>query len=107
MGIVNQTMIKLMILTMSTGEDKVVGGLVGDTFDWFGDKTKESISNFSLWLITSLFNFLQPFVEWGSKSIIVICILIYYCTHDKKASSVGMKWFFIYLVFCMIRGAIG
>lgn len=106
---INQIAIKLMIVSsvITNGEEgEIVGGLVGDAVDWLGNKTRESILDFFRWLLTELFNFLQPFLEWGCKSIIVVCILIYYCTNDKRATSVGMKWFFVYLIFCMIRGVI-
>jgi hypothetical protein len=81
-------------------------GLTQETFNWIGDQVKDSLKDFGSWLIHGLFDILSPFIEWGAKSIIVACIVIYFCTEDKRAISTGMKFFFIYLIFMMIRGVI-
>lgn len=89
---------------------KVVGGLVGDAIDnsadYFGKKFRESLVDFGVWLLTGLFNIITPFVEWGSKSVIVVCIIIFYCNKDRKAISVAIVWFFVYIIFMMIRGVV-
>lgn len=80
-------------------------GLLGDAVGWFGEEFRDAITDFCIWIVTSLLDFLSPFVIWGCRTIIVWCLVTFYCTKDTKALSTGMKFFLIYLIFLMIRSA--
>jgi len=99
-------LITKLILLKSDKDTEFVGGWVGDGIDWFGESFKKALIDFGKWLLQGLFDILSPFIEWGSKSVIVACIIIFYCTQDKKAVSTGIKFFFIYIIFLMIRSTI-
>lgn len=51
--------------------------------------------------------FLDPCFDYGLLSIIIISIVIYYYSKEKKSIYTAMKCSFIYLFYWMIRGALG
>lgn len=79
------------------------GGIV---LKWFTDGFKEQITNLFQWILTGLFNILTPFIEWGCKIFIVWCVVLLYCSGDKKNISSGLKCLLIYIVFFLIKGAL-
>lgn len=67
---------------------------------------KDGIIEVIMWILEGLFTILTPIIGWGLKSAILICGVIYFCSKDKKAISSGIKFFFIYLLFFLLRSAI-
>lgn len=50
---------------------------------------------------------LEPIVEYGLLSMIVIFTVIYFCSNERKCIYNVMKCAFIYVFYWMIRGALG
>lgn len=75
--------------------------------NWFGDAVKQGIIDCAQWVAQSIFTVLSPFVIWGCRVVIVWCIVTVYCTKDKKQLSLAFKTFLVFLLFVMIKGAIG
>lgn len=67
---------------------------------------KDGIVELLIWIVEGLFTILTPFIDWGCKSVIVISVIIFFCNKDKKAITVAMKSFFLFLIFMMIRGVV-
>ncbi|HWT74332.1 MAG TPA: hypothetical protein VN258_06395 [Mobilitalea sp.] len=59
-----------------------------------------------IYLVERMFLMASPVINWGSRIIIVSCVIIYFCSSDKKYISAGIKWGIIFTVYCTIRGAI-
>lgn len=78
---------------------------VEDT-DLIGGAVKEWLLAGLMELLKGLFEFISPFVEWGCKTIIVGCALIYLTSHERKYIATGLKWFLIFIVYCFLRGVI-
>lgn len=85
--------------TMSGMMEKAVDGLIIDP-------AKETLVDQVKQLLGWIFDVATPFVEWGAKSIILISIIILYCTHDKRALSAMIKAFFVYILFNLLKGAL-
>ena len=49
-------------------------------------------------------NFIDPILLYGFGTIIVVCTVIFYCSKDNKAASKGIKYFFLYVIWCFFRG---
>jgi hypothetical protein len=60
-----------------------------------------------VYLVRELFDVLNPFMEWGSKFIIISCVIIYYCSLDKKYIASGLKWGIIFIFWISLRGVVG
>jgi hypothetical protein len=54
----------------------------------------------------SLLNCLDPFLNWGCKTIIVACYLIFYCSGERKYIATGLKFGIIFVIYCEIWGAL-
>jgi hypothetical protein len=93
-------------VSSATSGDGQDNGLIGDAVNWFGDKFKDGLVQFGIWFAKGLFYITQPFIQWGCKSVIVASIVTYYCSHDPKSIRIGLKFFFIYLAYNMIRSAL-
>lgn len=80
----------------------------GDGVDkgWLVESIKDGIIEVIMWILEGLFTILTPIIGWGLKSAIVICGIIYFCSKDPKAITSGMKFFFLYLLFFLLRSAI-
>jgi ABC-type proline/glycine betaine transport system permease subunit len=87
-------------------EDKIIGGWLGDGIDWLGENFKKGLIEIVNWIITGLFNVLTPIINWGCKSIIVLCFIVYFCSYDKRAISKAIWTFFIYILFFMLRSVV-
>ena len=83
-------------------ETEIVGGLLGDSLNGFVDSFKAGLIEIARWL----FEIITPFIDWGSKSVIIICLVIFYLSGDPKAISTSIKAFFVYLIFMMIRSVV-
>lgn len=83
----------------------VLGGEMNDGSHAIDQPTiGESIIDLIIDIFKGIFIILTPFFEWGSKTIIIICCIMFYCTRDKRLVTKGMKWFFVYIAFLMMRG---
>ena len=60
------------------------------------------------WIAVKCFDVIYPVIDWGSKILIVICIISFYVTDhsDKKSIATAIKAFMVYLLATMIYGAI-
>lgn len=90
-------------VTSGNGSDD---GLFGNSVEWFGDSFKKGLVQFGIWFVNGFFYLTKPFMEWGCKSIIVASVIIYVCSQDPKCIRTGLKFFFIYLAYTMIRSAV-
>lgn len=102
--------INKFIFTISE-DDGFVGGVVGDKLKDVGDNVSSQISKGIVDGFTAcaraLFDFLSPFVEWGTKFTIVCCIVVYFCnSQDKKCISLALKCFFLYLLYMAIASVV-
>ncbi len=70
-------------------------GLIGEWIEeglaWIGDK---------------LLDLLEPFVNWGSRIIIISCFIIFFCSQERKYISLALKWGIIFTLFWVVRSAI-
>lgn len=80
-------------------------GLIQNIFGWMGDSIKDGLVSFCNWALSSLLTFTEPFYNWGCKSIIVICILIFFLTGDKKTLTTALKTFFVFIFLYMMKEA--
>lgn len=60
------------------------------------------------WLAIKIYDTVYPVIDWGSKILIVICIISIFVTDgkDKKSLGTAIKAFLIYILATMIYGAI-
>lgn len=70
----------------------------GNNYGWIVDGL--------IYIVQRLFLLLSPFINWGSRIIIISCVIIYFCSSDKKYLSAGIKWGLIFVVYCAIRSSI-
>lgn len=75
-------------------------GLAGG---WLVDELKKAFS----WLGNTVLDYIGPFVNWGSRIIIISCFIIYFCSGDRKYMSAALKWGIIFLLYTVIRSAVG
>ena len=62
-----------------------------------------------LWIkdfILLLFGYIEPIIYWSCAYIMIICVIVYYCSQDNRAIYNGIKAFLIYFTFCVIRSVI-
>jgi hypothetical protein len=59
-----------------------------------------------VYLVEKIFLMVSPVINWGSKIIIVSCVIIYFCSGEKKYISAGLKWGIIFVIYCSIRSCI-
>lgn len=78
----------------------------GESESWFGDSFKKGIIEAVKWVLNGIFDVLTPFAEWGCKIFIVWCVVLLYCSGDKKNISHGLKCLLIYILFFLIKGAL-
>lgn len=105
-NLVTKFYIVLSNVNSATDGDKDYKGLAEVTIDWFGESFRNGLVEFGKWFLQGFFYLSQPFFEWGCKSIIVASIVIYFCSQDKKCIRIGLKYFFIYLAYMMIRSVV-
>lgn len=96
-------------------------GILGDAYNNFTEDFKLAImdswnsitkdihsglASFGETIIKGLVQFLSPIVEWGCKSFIAYCVIIYYCTdgQDKKSVKMGITAIIIFILFEYIKG---
>jgi len=79
----------------ATSGDTPDYGLVGQ---WFSDGCA--------WIGQNVMSFLDPFLNWGCKIIIVSCFIIYYCSGERKYIASGIKFGIIFVLYCAIWGAV-
>lgn len=65
-----------------------------------------AIKDLILDVLSWVFNGISPFVEWGCKIVIVSCIVIYYCSQEKKYIGTGIKFAIGFILFLTIRSAL-
>jgi hypothetical protein len=81
---------------------KFVGGWVGDGLDAISKSLTDGIVNGFLQII----DYIILFIYWGCKIGIIVCMLTYFCSQDKKAVSTGIKLGFLFLIISIIGGSI-
>lgn len=93
--------------TGTSGKTEFVGGWVGEAGDSFVENFKKGFTEIIDWIVKGFFGVSSPFFDWGCRAVIVACVIIFYCTQDKKSISTALKTFFIYIIFLILRGAAG
>lgn len=78
----------------------------GESESWFGEAFRTAFIDFVKWITNGIFDTLTPFVEWGCKIFIVWCVVLLYCSGEKKNISSGLKCLLIYIIFFLIKGAL-
>lgn len=95
-----------MISTNKIKDMDIIGGWAGDQLNNFTDNFKAGLNEIGHWIVTGFFEITTPFFNWGCKSIIVMCVIIYYCSQDKKAISRGLWTMFAFILFFMLRSVV-
>jgi hypothetical protein len=101
-------MFSSLILTSDTGSGdmQIVGGWVGNGLDSFVDNIKKGLLEIGNWIVEGFFKLTSPFADYGIKSLIVVCFVVYYCSQDNRAISTGIKWIMIYILYILIRSVV-
>jgi hypothetical protein len=81
--------------------EEFLDGLLGD----FLMKINDAIADGIIKGFTSIMNYLLVLSFWTAKSGIIVCMLVYYCSGDKKAVTWCIKLFFIYLIISISKKA--
>lgn len=70
---------------------------------WLKNELSEALS----WIGDTFLDYIGPFINWGSRIIIVSCFIIFFCSGERKYIASALKWGVIYLLYLTIRGAVG
>lgn len=91
---------KIMLITAVEEEERkyINSATAGRTGNW--EYIEQQIEKAWQWII----KIVDPFALYGVSAVIVVCALIWFCSHDNKAISKGLKWFFVYVAYCFFRG---
>lgn len=81
---------------------KFIGGIVGDSLESLGNTIRDGIINGFLTIIEYLITFSYWFCQIG----ILVCILLFICSHDQKAVSIAFKLIFIFIIVVIIGGSL-
>jgi hypothetical protein len=73
-----------------------------------GKSIHDGLVTFGESVLKGLVFLLEPLVNFGCKSVILYCIIIYYCTdgQDKTTIKLGLKALLIFIIFEYLRGTI-
>lgn len=83
-------------------ETKIVGGLVGDALNDVGNSITDGIVNG----FTQIVEYIVVIAYWVCKIGILMCLLVFICSQDKKAVTLGFKLGFIYLIIAIVGGVL-
>lgn len=100
--------------TQAPEDNGLIGGFIDsgkvevpENAGFAGGWLKNELADALSWLGDTFLDYVGPFINWGSRIIIVSCFIIYYCSGERKYIAAALKWGVIFLLYLVIRGAVG
>ena len=82
--------------------DKFVSGWLGDGLKSISEAVTQGFLNG----FSKIIEYIFCAGYWFCKIGVLLCVLLYICSHDQKAVTTGFKLGFIYLIIAIIGSAI-